>query len=98
MYQKFIITQNGVLRFGTVYLHRDLLHSDESCEYGGGFWKIDEERQIVLLYGRSFDFGRPYFQHVQRIEWGGLGGTVYPLFFVPNWPQEDRLEPVYALR
>lgn len=98
MYQKFIITQKGVLRFGNVYLHRDLLHNDEQCEYGGGLWKLDKERNAILLYGRSFDFGSPCFQYVRSIEWNGLGGHVYPLFYVPNWPSEDRLEPVYAMR
>ena len=98
MYQKFIITQEGVLRFGTVYMHRDLLHDGEACEYGGGFWKKDDARNIILLYGRSFDFGKPSFQFVRQIEWGGIDGNSYPLFYVPNWPDEDRLESVYAVR
>lgn len=97
MYQKFIITQDGVLRFGRVYLHRDLLEFGEQCEYGGGLWKLDEERNAVLLYGRSFDFGRPFFNQVRHIDWSGIDGQSHALFFVPNWPQEDILEPVYAL-
>lgn len=97
MYPKFIITQDGVLRFGNVYLHRDLLRTDEKCEYGGGFWKMDNERQVILLYGRSFDFGQPSFEHVRRIDWTGLRGHSYPLFYVPNWPDEDRLEPIYGI-
>lgn len=40
MYPKFIITQDGVLKFGHVYLHKDLLASDELCTYGGGLWKL----------------------------------------------------------
>lgn len=97
MYQKFIITQDGVLRFGTVYLHRDLLQFDEQCE-GGGFWKKDEERNAILLYGRSFDFGQPQFQYVRRIDWNGINENPLPLFYVPNWPQEDCLQPIYAAR
>ena len=42
MYQKFIINQDGVLKFGRVYMHRDLLAWNEECPYGGGLWKIDE--------------------------------------------------------
>lgn len=61
MYQKFIITQDGELRFGHVYLHRDLLHPGESCPYGGGVWKVDEARHAILLFGRSFDFGHLTF-------------------------------------
>ena len=97
MYQKFIITSEGVLRFGNVYLHRDLLRDDEECSYGGGLWEKDESRGIVLLFGRSFDFGRPEFSQVRRIEWGGIDGVPHTLFFVPNWPNQDRLEPVYAM-
>ncbi len=96
MYQKFIINQDGLLRFGRVYLHRDLLASNEQCVYGGGLWKVDEGRGAILLYGRSFDFGPPYFDCVRRIEWSGIGGKPVPLFFLPNWPDEDTLEPVYA--
>lgn len=96
MYQKFIINQEGVLKFGHVYLHRDLLKVGEQCLYGGGLWKADESRRAILLYGRSFDFGLPDFDHVHRIEWNGIGGNPMPLFYVPNWPNEDILMPVYA--
>ena len=96
MYQKFIITQDGILKFGHVYLHKDLLEYGENCTYGGGLWKIDESRRAILLYGRSFDFGAPDFSHVQRIEWAGVGGKPLPLLFLPHWPEEDLLIPVYA--
>ena len=44
MFQKFIINRDGVLKFGRVYLHRDMLAPGEQCTYGGGLWKIDEGR------------------------------------------------------
>lgn len=96
MYQKFIITQEGVLKFGHVYQHRDLLGWNEECPNGGGLWKKDEGRKAVLLYGRSFAFGTPDFKQVKRIDWNGIGGIPFPLFFVPRWPNEDLLIPVYA--
>lgn len=96
MYQKFIITQNGVLKFGHVYQHCELLDWGEECPHGGGLWKKDEERNAILLYGRSFAFGAPDFNQVKRIEWNGIGGTPHPLFSVPRWPNEDILIPVYA--
>ena len=96
MYQKFIINQDGVLKFGHVYLHRDLLAYDDSCPYGGGLWKVDESRRIVLLYGRSFDFGPPCIGQIQRINWSGLDGRPLPLFFLPRWPEEDPMLPVFA--
>ena len=84
MYQKFIINQDGVLKFGRVYQHRDLWGWGEDCPYGGGLWKKDESRRCILLYGRSFAFGTPDFNFVRRIEWTGVGGTPYPLFFLPH--------------
>ena len=49
MFQKFIINREGVLRFGHVYLHRDMLASGEQCTYGGGLWKIDESRGAIAV-------------------------------------------------
>lgn len=94
MYQKFIITGDGVLRFGKVYQHRDLLEWGEECTYGGGLWHIDKERKALLLYGRSFAFGAPDWNQVKEIDWNGIEGAPLPLFFVPRWPNEDRLTPV----
>lgn len=94
MYQKFIINQEGVLKFGRVYMHRDLLAWNEDCLYGGGLWKIDESRGAILLYGRSFDFGPPDFSGLKRIDWSALGGKPRPLFFLPRWPNEEVLEPI----
>lgn len=96
MYQKFIINQDGVLKFGRVYLHKDLLKHGEKCIYGGGLWKIDESQGAIMLYGRSFDFGVPDFDYVRQIDWSGVGGNPHPLLFLPNWPNEDVVEPVYA--
>ena len=94
MYQKFIINQDGVLRFGRVYQHRDLLEWGEECPYGGGLWKVDEARRAILLYGRSFAFGPPQLEQVRHIEWSGTGGAPCPLFYLPHWPSEERLVPV----
>ena len=94
MYQKFVITQDGVLKFGNAYQHRDLLDWGEECPYGGRLWKRDEGRRAILLYGRSFAFGAPDFNQVRRIDWRGVGGLPIPLFFVPRWPSEDLLIPV----
>lgn len=93
MYQKFIITDEGVLRFGNVYLHRDLLRMGEDASNGGGLWTIDEERRCVLLYGRSFDFGGPDFAELRRIEWGRV--SPMPLFYLPHWPSQSTMEPVF---
>lgn len=94
MYPKFIINQDGILKFGHVYLHKYLLAAGEQCVYGGGLWKEDKKRGAILLYGFSFDFGIPDFDHVRRINWSGIGGRPLPLFFLPHWPEEGGLVPV----
>ena len=97
MYQKFIITDDGVLKFGNVYHHRNLLHWDEGCRYGGGLWRIDETRGIVILYGRSFEFGAPSFECVRYINWDGIDGVERPVFYQPHWPYDETLIPVRAM-
>jgi len=91
MYQKFVITDDGVLRFGNVYMHRDLLHPGEDAT-GGGLWQIDDSIGAILLYGRSFDFGGPDFSLLRRIEWGSLSPMA--LLYVPHWPSREPMEPV----
>lgn len=95
MYQKFIITQDGILRFGKVYLHHDLLNFGEDATGGGGLWKRDPLRGAILLYGRSFEFGLPNFASLRKIEWDGTGGTPSPLLYLPLWPDESVAEPVF---
>ena len=94
MYHKFIINQAGVLMFGVVYQHRELLGCGDSCPYGGGLWHYDESRGAILLYGRSFAFGPPVLEHVTEVEWKGAGVGPCPIFFLPSWPDETRLQPV----
>lgn len=95
MYQKFIINQDGVLKFGHVYLHRDLLEWDETAPYGGGLWKIDNSRSAIILYGRSFDFGKPDISQIRSIAWSSLSDrAAYPLFYAPFWPDESTLIPI----
>ncbi len=84
----------GELRFGDVEYHKDLLPwGDDEC-YGGGFWKI--EPCCICLYGRSYDFGAPDFDHVHTINWSGIGGNPVPLVFYPNYPDRDNGEPILA--
>lgn len=94
MYQKFIINQDGVLVFGNVYMHRELLGRGERCPYGGGLWKIDEKYGAIVLYGRSFDFGKPDFDFVRKVDWTFLGGKERQLLYAPHWPDETELVPI----
>lgn len=96
MYQKFIITNDGVLKFGRVYLHHDLLSYGEECTRGGGLWKNDPLRGAIMLYGRSFEFGPPDFSALRKIEWSGLGDAPNVLLYMPKWPDETIVEPVFV--
>ena len=96
MYQKFIITGDGVLRFGKVYQHRELLRRNEDCPYGGGLWQYDAERGAMLLYGRSFAYGPPSVECIEEVDWDSADVNPCPLFFLPEWPYSERLQPVAA--
>lgn len=97
MYQKFVITDEGELKFGNVYHHRNLLRWDESCPYGGGLWRIDEERGAVVLYGRSFEYGAPSFENLKYVNWDSIDGKERVLLYQPHWPYDDRLVPVAVM-
>ena len=94
MYHKFIINQDGVLKFGNVFLHRDLLNFNEEALGGGGLWKIDPIRNAIMLYGRSFDFGPPQFEMLRRIDWSGSGISPCELLYIPHWPNESVVEGI----
>lgn len=92
---KFIITQDGTLKFGDVHLHMDLLPAGDNTCHGGGFWKIDNQRGIVLLYGRSFDFGAPEFSYLRRIDTSDFPASLgYPMFYQREFAGEEVLEPI----
>ena len=92
---KFIITQDGVMEFGDVHLHRDLIpHGDSTC-FGDGFWRIDNQRGIIILYGRSFDFGAPDFTQLRRINETVMPASLgYPMFYQREFAGEEVLEPI----
>lgn len=92
---KFIITQDGTLKFGDVHLHLDLLPEGDATCHGGGFWKIDNQRGVLLLYGRSFDFGAPEFSYLHRIDTSVPPASLgYPMFYQREFAGEEILEPI----
>lgn len=92
MYRKFIITNNGVLKFGLVSRHLDLLEYGQNDCHGGGLWDINPDNGCIMLFGRSFDFGEPDFSKLQRVCWDGTGGIPHELVYYPFWP--DRVVSV----
>lgn len=65
--QKFIITNDGVFKFGNVRMHKDLLESYETC-IGGGFYEFDFISNRLLLSGRSYDFGTPQWNRIETLK------------------------------
>lgn len=93
--QKFIITESGTIVFGDVKLHRELIPFGDNTCHGGGFWKIDNQRGCVILYGRSFDFGPPDFLFLKRIDTTTPPGSLgYPMFYERQNDGELILEPI----
>lgn len=64
---KFIITSGGFLRMDMVTLHRDLLMPHEDC-LGGGFYEFDYVGSIIILSGKSFDYGPPRWSKVTTLK------------------------------
>jgi len=95
MYNKFIISKDGTMILGNVYLHRELLPKGEDTCHGGGLWKIDNQNGRLLLYGKSFDFGYPDFGALRSVDRSDFPGNMnLPMFYMRKWVDEEILEPV----
>jgi len=68
--QKFIITSQGVFRYGDVRMHRDLLDASDVC-IGGGRYEFDYVTNSLLLSDSSYDYGAP--------QWNRLDQLIMPL-------------------
>lgn len=64
--RKFVVTGDGVFRFGDVNLHKQLLAPGESC-IGGGVYEWDYVGNRMLLSGKSYDFGRVKWSMVDTL-------------------------------
>ncbi len=93
---KFIITSGGHLRLGMVTLHRDLLLPHEQC-LGGGFYEFDYADNILILSGKSFDYGPP--------RWGKVDVLLVPeayrgisIVYRDHWGEELRISSVFTIK
>lgn len=48
-------------------MHKDLLEKGEEC-IGGGMYEFDYTRGRMLLYGKSYDYGRPAWHYIDVLE------------------------------
>lgn len=95
MYNKFIITLSGEIRFGNVFLHRELLPKAHTICHGGGLWKVDNQNGRIILYGRSFDFGLPDFEQATWVDRSCPPGSLgYPMFYQRTFADEEFLEEI----
>lgn len=94
MYKKFVINDSGVLKFGIVSRHMDLLEPGQSDCFGGGLWEIDKTNHSIMLFSRSFDFGAPDFSKLKRIDWDTLDGQEHLLIYYPSWPDQVLAVPI----
>lgn len=96
---KFIITDEGRLRLGTVNRHCELLRPGERC-LGGGFYELDYLSHRLLLSGASSEYGEPAWEKVGRLTlsayYRGLE-IVYSSWegWKEDFPVSERIEVVY---
>ena len=93
---KFIITSGGHLRLGMVTLHRDLLMPHETC-LGGGFYEFDYAGNILILSGKSFDYGPPRWSKIEVL----LVPEAYqgvPIVYRDAWGDEINLTNHFTIR
>lgn len=93
---KFIITTGGHLRLGMVTLHRDLLQPHEDC-LGGGFYEFDYAGNILVLSGKSFDYGPPHWGKVDVL----LVPEAYrgiPIVYRDHWGEELNITGVFTIK
>ena len=86
---KFIITNYGYLRLGMVTLHRDLLMAHEDC-LGGGFYEYDYASNILILSGKSFDYGHPHWSKIDVLHIPEAYRGI-PIFYRDAWGSEINL-------
>ena len=93
---KFIITNGGHLRLGMVTLHRDLLMPHEQC-LGGGFYEYDYADNMLILSGKSFDYGTPRWGKIETL----LVPEAYrgvPIIYRDSWGDELNLTASFKVQ
>jgi len=93
---KFIITNGGVLRLGMVTLHRDLLMAHEDC-LGGGFYEFDYASGILVLSGKSFDYGPPRWSKIDVLHVSeAYRGT--PVIYRDRWGDDLNITDTFTIK
>lgn len=64
--RKFIVTADGIFKFGDVNMHKDLLSPEEAC-IGGGEYEFNYVDSRMSLSGKSYDFGKVKWSLIDRL-------------------------------
>lgn len=93
---KFIITNGGHLRLGMVTFHRDLLMPHEQC-LGGGFYEYDYATNILILSGKSFDYGLPRWSKVDVLQVPEAYRNI-PIVYRDHWGEELNITNSFTIK
>lgn len=77
-------------------LHRDLLMPHEDC-LGGGFYEFDYANNVLILSGKSFDYGVPRWGKINEL----LVPEAYrgiPIVYRDGWGDELNLTNHFNIR
>ena len=97
--QKFIVTNEGVLRLGTVKQHCELVKPGEIC-IGGGYYELNYIGHQMLLSGSSSRYGEPVWEQLERLTVSGYYQGLFITYtswdsWKEPYPVSDKLEVIY---
>ena len=87
MHPKFILVSDpkkplvGTFVYGMVSQHKELVQGYVKI-HGGGWYRKDDERKTMTLYGSSGDYGEPKLAFLNRIP---RELRDYTFIFAPGW-------------
>lgn len=96
LHPKFIISSSGHLRLGMVTLHRDLLMPHEQC-LGGGFYEYDYASNMLIMSGKSFDYGVPRWGKIDVLRIPEAYRDV-PIVYRDSWGDEINLTAEFPIQ
>lgn len=94
---KYILVKNHkdyIMKFANTDFHRDMVGNNDIV-FGGGMFTLDYEKEEMLLWGKSSDYGAPRFNEIEdKIHtdedmsgWKIILGNIYP-----SLEEEQRLD------
>ena len=84
------------MRLGEVTLHRELLMPQDNC-LGGGFYEYDYASKVLILSGKSFDYGAPRWHSIKVL----LIPEAYrgvPIIYRDQWDEELDITSTFTIK